>query len=71
MKVKALILFNDLKAQKLRREGEIFDVSSKRAGELNAGPHGVLIEVIEKPPKGGEGDAGGYKERPKNKKRKS
>jgi hypothetical protein len=47
MKVKALKLFNDLEMKKLRKPGEIFDVSPKRAGELNAGPHGVLIEVIE------------------------
>lgn len=47
MKVKALKLFNDLKSKKLRKAGEIFEVTPKRAEELNSGPHGVLIEVIE------------------------
>lgn len=72
MKVKALRLFNDLKSKKLRKAGEIFEVSEKRAGELSSAHNGTLIEVIkEKTPKGGEGDAGGNKERPANKKRKS
>jgi len=47
MKVKALKLFNDLKSKKLRKAGEIFEVTPKRAEELNSSPHGVLIEVIE------------------------
>ena len=49
MKVKALRLFNDLKAGKLRKKNEIFEVTQKRAEDLNSGPHGVLIEVIDKP----------------------
>jgi hypothetical protein len=48
MKVRALIMFNDLKAKKLRKENELFEVSSDRASELNAGPHGVLVEIIDK-----------------------
>ena len=51
MKVKALILFNDLEAKKLRKAGEIFETTPKRASEINASPHGVLIEVIDKPHK--------------------
>ncbi len=69
MKVKALTMFNDLKAKKLRKAGEIFEVPEKRAGELSSAHNGVLIEVIEK--KGGEDNVGGHKERPANKKRKS
>ena len=74
MKVRALRLFNDLKCNKLRKAGEIFEVSEKRAGELFSAHNGTLIEVVEveKAPKGGDSyDARGYKERPKNKKRKS
>lgn len=48
MKVKALILFNDLEAKKLRRAGEIFEVTPERAEKINSSPHGVLVEVIEK-----------------------
>jgi hypothetical protein len=48
MKVKALTMFNDLKSNTIRKVGEIFDVIPKRAEELNSGPHGVLIEVIDK-----------------------
>lgn len=48
MRVKALILFNDLKADRIRRKGEIFDVTEKRAGELSSSPLG-FIEVLGKP----------------------
>lgn len=48
MKVRALMLFNDLKSKKLRKAGEIFEVTPKRAEELNSGPHGVLIELLRK-----------------------
>ncbi len=56
MKVRALKLFNDLQSKKLRRSGEMFEVSEKRASELITGPHGTLVEVIEEDDKqkGGE-----------------
>ena len=47
MKVKALTMFNDLKAGKIRKKNEIFEATTKRAEELNSSPHGLLIEVIE------------------------
>ena len=47
MKVRTLKLFNDLQSKKLRKVGELFEVSQKRASELLASPHGLLIEVIE------------------------
>lgn len=72
MKVKALKLFNDLKSKKLRKAGEIFEVTPKRAEELNSSPHGVLIEVIEKEtPKAVSQNVGGNKAKPTNQKRKS
>ena len=46
MKVKATILFHDLKAKKDRAKGEIFEVDAGRATELkNIG----FVEIIEEP----------------------
>ena len=47
MKVRALKLFNDLQSKKLRKSGEIFEVSAKRVEQLNSTSHGTLIEVLE------------------------
>lgn len=48
MKVKATILFHDLKAKKGRTKGEIFEVDAGRATELkNIG----FVEIIEEPEK--------------------
>lgn len=47
MKVRALKLFNDLQSNKLRKVGEIFEVTEKRARELSLAHNGTLIEVIE------------------------
>ena len=51
MKIKALMMFNDLKEGKFRKVGEIFEVSEKRAAELSAAHNGALIEVIDEKPK--------------------
>lgn len=61
MKVRTLKLFNDLQSKQLRKVGEVFEVSEKRASEILASPHDTLIEVIEAKkevtePKGGEKD---------------
>jgi len=47
MKVRSLMLFNDLKAKKLRKIGEEFEATAKRVEELNSTYHGFLVEVIE------------------------
>lgn len=47
MKVRALKLFNDLQSKKLRKVGEVFEVTEKRARELTLAHNGTLIEVIE------------------------
>lgn len=47
MKVRALIMFNDLQSKKLRKVGEVFEVAEKRARELSLAHNGTLIEVIE------------------------
>jgi len=47
MKVRALIMFNDLQSKKLRKVGEVFEVTEKRAGELFLAHNGTLVEVIE------------------------
>lgn len=68
MKVKALTTFNDLKTNIIRKNGEIFDITPKRAEEINSGPHGVLIEVIDKPQKeSGDPNAGKSKRQIKSK----
>ena len=56
MRVRAVRLFRDRKADRLRKAGEVFEVTQKRAGELNAGPHGVLVEILETKKKRGEID---------------
>lgn len=47
MKVRTLREFNDLQSKKLRKVGEEFEVTSKRAGELTLAHKGTLVEVIE------------------------
>lgn len=47
MKVRTLIMFNDLQSKKLRKVGEILEVTEKRARELTLAHNGTLIEVIE------------------------
>lgn len=47
MKVRALILFNDLQSKKLRKAGEVFEASEKRVEQLNSTRYGALVEVIE------------------------
>jgi hypothetical protein len=67
MKVKALIMFNDLEAKKIRKPGEVFEVSEKRAEELSSAHNGTLIEVIDKT-ESGENDVRKNKAGTKNKK---
>ena len=47
MKVRTLREFNDLQSKKLRKAGEILEVTEKRARELTLAHNGTLIEVIE------------------------
>lgn len=47
MKVRTLREFNDLQSKKLRKVGEVFEVTEKRARELTLAHNGTLIEVIE------------------------
>jgi hypothetical protein len=47
MKVRTLRIFNDLQSRRLRKVGEMFEVSEKRAAELLAAHNGTLIEVID------------------------
>ena len=47
MKVRTLREFNDLQSNKLRKVGEVFEVTEKRARELTLAHNGTLIEVIE------------------------
>jgi hypothetical protein len=54
MTVKAIKIFMDTKEGRIRKIGEVFDVTAKRAGEINAGPHGQLVEVIEQKKKEGK-----------------
>lgn len=70
MKVKATILFHDLKAKKDRTKGEIFEVDAGRATELkNIG----FVEIIEEPEKPDTKPTAPEKvpENPKPKRRKS
>ncbi|MBU5439499.1 hypothetical protein KQI42_15900 [Tissierella sp. MSJ-40] len=46
MKVKVLNKFNDLKENKIREVGEIFEVPKKRYEEINSTSHGTLIEEV-------------------------
>ena len=47
MRVKALKLFNDLEAKKLRKIGAEFEATSERAEQINSTSHGALVSVIE------------------------
>jgi len=49
MKVKALRKFTDLKEDKLREKGAVFEVTEKRFREINSTIHGALVETIEEP----------------------
>ena len=46
MKAKAIRKFIDLKADKTREVGQIFEVTKKRYEEINSTSHGILIEEI-------------------------
>jgi len=46
MKVKTLKTFRDLKDKKIRRKGEIFEVTKKRFEEINSTKHGALVEEV-------------------------
>ena len=62
-------MFNDLKVKKLRKAGEVFEVSDKRAAELSTAHNGTLIEIIDEPRKeSGEANVGKSKTSTKNKK---
>ena len=47
MKVRTLILFNDLQSNKIRKIGEVFEANQKRVDELNSTSRGLFVEVIE------------------------
>lgn len=47
MKVRAVRRFNDLSAGVKRAKGDEFDVSKKRAEELQATTFGVLVELVD------------------------
>lgn len=47
MKVIALRTFNDLKGNKIREKGELFEVTKKRFEEINLTHHGILIKEVE------------------------
>ncbi|WP_236910190.1 hypothetical protein [Clostridium sp. Cult3] len=46
MKAKVLRTFNDVKGNKIRKKGEIFEVTKKRYEEINSTSYGTLIEEI-------------------------
>lgn len=46
MKARVLRTFNDVKGKKIRKKGEIFEVTKKRYEEINSTSYGVLIEEI-------------------------
>ena len=46
MKVKAVRKFIDLKENKTRKIGEIFEVTDKRYEEINSTSYGILIEEV-------------------------
>lgn len=46
MKAKVLRTFNDLKGKKIRRKGEIIEVTKKRFEEINSTKHGQLVKAI-------------------------
>jgi len=47
MKVKALMKFKDVKANKVREKGSIFETSKERFKELNSTSWGSIVEGIE------------------------
>jgi len=46
MKVKTLKTFKDLKDKKIRRKGEVFEVTKKRFEEINSTKHGAIVKEI-------------------------
>lgn len=46
IKVKALGVFNDLKAKKERIVGDVFEVTKSRYKGINSTIHGILVEEI-------------------------
>lgn len=46
MKVKVIRKFIDLKEDKTREIGEVFETAKKRYEEINSTSHGILIEEI-------------------------
>ena len=46
MKVRVLRTFNDVKGNKIRKKGEVFEVTKKRYDEINSTSYGILIEEI-------------------------
>lgn len=46
MKVRALRTFNDVKGNKIREKGEMFEVTKKRYEEINSTKYGVLVEEV-------------------------
>lgn len=46
MKVRVLLAFEDLQAEKVRYKGEEFECSVKRYEELIKNPAGVLVEKV-------------------------
>lgn len=46
MKVKALIKFKDVKANKVRDKGSVFDVTKERFEQLNSTSWGVIVEEV-------------------------
>ncbi len=47
MKVRTLREFHDLQSKRIRKPGETFEVSVKRAEELTSARNGTLVEVVE------------------------
>lgn len=47
MKVKAVKKFKDLKENKVRETGDVFEVNKKRFKEINSTKHGKLVEEVE------------------------
>lgn len=46
MKVKALIKFKDVKANKIRDKGSVFEVTKERIQELNSTSWGTIVEEV-------------------------
>lgn len=56
MKVKALVTFNDKKANKERKKGSVFNVTQERFKEINSTVHGKLVEEIKEEKEDGKDD---------------